>query len=112
MALFCTLFALFVADAMVAFRPTGLIPFGRTFGDDLEMGRMNDLANAIQAARGDRTIEQFASAAGCSWKTVWRWERGESRPRSQSHIRYLARQGVPRTLLMNEQPPVAAAVAV
>ena len=58
-----------------------------------------EVRNQIRIARGDQSQEEFARAGGVGAKTVYRWESGESLPRSQAHIDFLVSRGVERPLI-------------
>lgn len=70
-----------------------------------------ELADQITKARGERTHLEFAYEAGCSMDTVYRWERGETIPRSTSNIRFLVSQGVPKSLIDRARAESAGGVA-
>lgn len=58
-----------------------------------------DLRHNIRAVRGDQSYEEFAAGLGCAVTTVYRWERGDSVPRSRAHVRQLIELGVDAQLL-------------
>jgi DNA-binding transcriptional regulator YiaG len=72
---------------------------------------LNELAAAVQEARGNDSLPAFAHAAMCSVDSVKRWEAGTSRPRSEAHIRFLEARGVPSELLRVKRPTKAATEA-
>ena len=74
--------------------------------NELETARAN-LAAAITAARGDQHPHDFATDGQCSLDTVYRWERGETVPRSMSNIHFLVKRGVPRSLIEAARPAKA-----
>jgi hypothetical protein len=68
---------------------------------------LQELALAVQEARGGQAYPDFAAEGMCSVDSVKRWENGTSRPRSEAHIRFLESRGVPSELLRVKRPTQA-----